>query len=73
MSEFGTVRLLLPQDEDRRALVDPAVYSAFEVEQWCDWAEQWQDSHKVHDKPLRRLHAKVSKGWASGHGNSSGQ
>ncbi|EJN38449.1 hypothetical protein PMI38_02073 [Pseudomonas sp. GM84] len=62
MSEFGTVRLLLPQDEDRRALVDPAVYSAFEVEQWCDWAEQWQDSHKVHDKPLRRLHAKVFQG-----------
>lgn len=62
MSEFGTVRLLLPQDEDRCALVDPAVYSAFEVEQWCDWAEQWQVSHKVSDKPLRRLHAKVFQG-----------
>lgn len=62
MSEFGTVRLLLPQDEDRRALVDPTVYSAFEAQQWCGWAEQWHASHKVREQPFRRLHAKVFQG-----------
>lgn len=62
MSEFGTVRLLLPYDEERRALVDPAVFSAFHVDQWCDWAGHWHDSHKVHDKPFRRLHAKIFQG-----------
>lgn len=62
MSAFATVRLLLPYDEERRALVDPAVFNAFDADQWCDWAGQWHDSHKVHDKPFRRLHAKVFQG-----------
>ncbi|EJM77187.1 hypothetical protein [Pseudomonas sp. GM55] len=62
MSLFSTVRLLLPRDEDKRALVDPGVFKTFHTGQWCGWASAWHDSHEVIGAPFRRVHAKIFQG-----------
>lgn len=62
MSLFPTVRLLLPRDEEKRALVDPGVFDAFNTDQWCGWASAWNDSHQVIGAPFRRVHAKIFQG-----------
>ena len=59
MSLFSSVRLLLPRDEENRALVDPGVYGAFLTDQWCGWASSWDDTHQLVKAPFRHLHAKI--------------
>lgn len=59
MSLFSSVRLLLPRDEENRALVDPGVYGAFSTDQWCGWASSWDDSHHLVKSPFRHVHAKI--------------